>query len=44
MVALVSPDAPVPLVPALGAIIIGVVLLVAWLWWRGGPHKGGPPG
>jgi hypothetical protein len=38
----VSPDAPILLGVAVVALAVGVALL--WLWWRGGPHKGGPPG
>ena len=38
------PDAPVPLIPALAVIVVVAVLLVLWFWWRGGPHKGDPPG
>jgi hypothetical protein len=34
-------DAPILLVLAAAAFLVGVGLL--WLWWRGGPHTGDPP-
>jgi hypothetical protein len=37
----VSPDAPILLLVAAVAFVVGVVLF--WVWWRGGPHKPEPP-